>query len=692
MAEDFRRTNMDWNSDLTSIKGIGEKTVKLFHKLDVYTVRDLLYYLPRDYEKYEEPKSISECKSGGMTTIRARIPNQNIELRKAGRLVLLKFYLFEGDKRIDITYFNMAFLKNTFFPGQEYIFRGKLEEKKGRLSMDQPKFYKPEEYQKFLNTLQPVYSLTKGLTSNFIQKAVKEILKNISLEQELLPEYMVEKHKLCSRKYAFETLHFPKFEEEVIRARKRLVFEEFLAFCINVKTKRDIDMNLMVASPLLKTAATTRLLEQLPYKLTKAQLKAWEQIENDMAGDYAMNRMVQGDVGSGKTILAILALLMTAANGRQGAFMAPTEVLAKQHYDSIVEMAEKYHLEIKPILLVGSMTAKEKRRAYERIELGLVNVIIGTHALIQGGVAYRDLALVITDEQHRFGVRQRQALQEKGDSTHILVMSATPIPRTLAIILFGDLHLSVLDEMPVGRLPIKNCVVNTSYRDKAYQFMQKEIDAGHQVYCICPMVEEGEMENLENVVDYAEKLQNHFGNRARVSYLHGKMKPALKNQIMEEFANRSIDILVSTTVIEVGINVPNATVMMVENAERFGLAQLHQLRGRVGRGKDQSYCIFVNGNQNDKTKERLELLNKSNDGFFLANEDMRLRGPGDIFGIRQSGDFVFQIGDIYSDSDILLETAALADEILQSESADELFPLLKTFQAEVGNEVDFRSI
>ena len=343
MAEDFRRTNMDWNSDLTSIKGIGEKTVKLFHKLDVYTVRDLLYYLPRDYEKYEEPKSISECESGGMTTIRARIPNQNIELRKAGRLVLLKFYLFEGDKRIDITYFNMAFLKNIFFPGQEYIFRGKLEEKKGRLSMDQPKFYKPEEYQKFLNTLQPVYSLTKGLTSNFIQKAIKEILKNISLEQELLPEYMVEKHKLCSRKYAFETLHFPKFEEEVIRARKRLVFEEFLAFCINVKTKRDIDMNLMVASPLLKTAATTRLLEQLPYKLTKAQLKAWEQIENDMAGDYAMNRMVQGDVGSGKTILAILALLMTAANGRQGAFMAPTEVLAKQHYDSIVEMAEKYH-------------------------------------------------------------------------------------------------------------------------------------------------------------------------------------------------------------------------------------------------------------------------------------------------------------------------------------------------------------
>ena len=683
---------MDFGSDLTSIKGIGEKTVKLFHKLDIYTVRDLLYYFPKDYEKFEEPKSILECKSGGVVTIRAKIPYQNMELKKAGRLVLFKFYLAEGEKRVDITYFNMAFLKNTFVPGQEYIFRGKLEEKKGRFFMDQPKFYKPEEYSKFLNTLQPIYSLTKGLTSNFIQKAVKEILKNISLEQELLPAYMIEKQKLCSRRYAFETLHFPKFEEDVIDARRRLVFEEFLAFCINVKRKRDTDMNLPVAGSLLKTAATSRLLEQLPYKLTNAQVKAWEQIENDMAGDYAMNRMVQGDVGSGKTILAVLALLMIAANGRQGAFMAPTEVLAKQHYDSIVEMSEKYHLEIKPILLVGSMTAKEKRRAYERIELGMVNVVIGTHALIQDGVNYRDLALVITDEQHRFGVRQRQAFQEKGDNTHILVMSATPIPRTLAIILFGDLHLSVLDEMPVGRLPIKNCVVNTSYREKAYQFMQKEIDAGHQVYCICPMVEEGEMENLENVIEYADKLQNHFGDKARVSYLHGKMKPALKNQIMEDFALKNIDILVSTTVIEVGINVPNATVMMVENAERFGLAQLHQLRGRVGRGKDQSYCIFVNGNQNPKTTERLELLNKSNDGFFLANEDMRLRGPGDIFGIRQSGDFVFRIGDIYNDSEILLETAALADEILQSKEKEDLFPLLETFRAQVGNEVDFRSI
>ncbi len=683
---------MDWNTELTGVKGIGEKTVKLFHKLDLYTVRDLLYYFPKDYERFEEPENISECTDGKIVTIRAKIPVQNVELKKAGRLVLYKFYLTEKERRIEIVYYNMAFLKNVLFPGQEYVFRGKLEEKKGRLIMEQPKYYKPQDYAKYLDTLQPVYSLTKGLTSSFIQKAVKEILKNLSMEQELLPERIVRKEKLCGRKEAFINLHFPQRQEEVLQARRRLVFEEFLAFCINVKSSKDVNLQLPVTFPMLKTKETEEFLSLLPYQLTGAQMKAWKQIETDLSGEVAMNRMIQGDVGSGKTILAILALLMTACNHRQGALMAPTEVLAKQHYDSICEMTEKYHLSIKPILLVGSMSAKEKRRAYERIELGVSNVIIGTHALIQEAVNYKDLALVITDEQHRFGVRQRQKLQEKGENTHVLVMSATPIPRTLAIILFGDLHLSVLDEMPVGRLPIKNCVVNTSYREMAYRFMQKEIEKGHQIYCICPMVEEGEMENLENVVSYTRKLQDFFKDMANISYLHGKMKPALKNQIMEEFAAGTIQILVSTTVIEVGINVPNATVMMVENAERFGLAQLHQLRGRVGRGKEQSYCIFVNGNQNAKTKERLELLNKSNDGFFLANEDMRLRGPGDIFGIRQSGEFAFRIGDIYSDADILLKTAELADEILQTNTEEDLSLLLETFKAEVGNDVDFRSI
>ena len=683
---------MNWNSRLQEVKGIGEKTVKLFQKLGIETVRDLLYYVPKDYETFEEPVDVAHVKPSQVTSVLAVIPFQTPQLRKAGRVTLYRFFLKEGEKRIELTYFNMPFLKNILVPGKEFVFRGKIEIKMGRLVMDQPKYYLPEDYKKYLDTLQPVYSLTKGLTSNFIQKAIKEILGHLSMGEELLPREFIEKYHLMDKKIAIENLHFPTSKHQVIEARKRLVFEEFLAFCIKVKRKKTEDLNLVFSPPLLPTAATNRLLEQLPYELTKAQKRAWKELEEDLSKEVAMNRMIQGDVGSGKTILAILSLLFVAANNRQGALMAPTEVLAAQHYESIKEMTSLYHLPMKPVLLVGSMTAKEKKEVCKEIEEGKVNVIIGTHALIQDKVRYHNLALVITDEQHRFGVRQRQVLQEKGKNTHVCVMSATPIPRTLAIVLFGDLSLSVLDEMPVGRLPIKNCVVSPSYRETAYRFMEKEIQLRHQIYCICPMVEEGEMEGLENVVEYSKKLLEYFGERARIGYLHGKMKPAMKNNIMEEFAAGNLDILVSTTVIEVGINVPNATVMMVENAERFGLAQLHQLRGRVGRGKEQSYCIFINGNENERTRERLQLLNKSNDGFFLANEDMRLRGPGDLFGIAQSGDFVFEIGDIYSDADTLLETAALADYILNTENPENVFPGISEFCLITGNEVDFRSI
>ena len=683
---------MQLDSDLQKVKGIGEKNVQLFHKLELYTVGDLLYYLPKGYEAFEKPRPIGEWERNTVATIQVRLPYQKIELRKTGRYTLLQFYLEDMTKKVNVTYFNMPYLKHTLIPGKEYVFRGKLEEKKGRLTLEQPKCYKPEEYAKLLDSLQPIYPLTKGLTSGFIQKSVKAILQSVSLSEEPFPAELVEKYQLMGREQAFNVLHFPQNNEQVLEARRRLVFEEFLAFCLEIKTrKRQIDQ-LPFPSPLLQTADTTRLLEQLPYSLTGAQQRVWAQIEEDLQKDVAMNRMIQGDVGSGKTILAVLALLMCAANGRQGALMAPTEVLALQHYEAIREMSERYQLCIKPILLTGSLRAREKQLAYEEINEGRVNVIIGTHALIQDKVKYRNLALVITDEQHRFGVRQRTLLQEKGKNTHILVMSATPIPRTLAIILFGDLHLSILDEMPVGRLPIKNCVVNPSYRPKAYSFMEKEIQKGHQVYCICPMVVEGEMENLENVLSYGDKLAAYFGSRARVACLHGKMKPALKNQIMEDFGEHRIDILVSTTVIEVGINVPNATVMLVENAERFGLAQLHQLRGRVGRGKEQSYCIFINSNQNQNTSKRLELLNQSNDGFYLANEDMKLRGPGDIFGIRQSGELQFVVGDIYNDSQILLETAALADELLSRDRPDEAYPWLGSFRAEKGARVDFRSI
>ncbi len=682
--------NLDWN--LRELKGIGDKTAKTLQNLDLFTVRDLLYHLPREYEKFEEPVSIGTAVPGTVVSIRCSIPRQNMLLKKTGRFTFLRFYLQDSTGKAEVTYFNMPYLKATLKEGAVYVFRGKLEERKGKLCLDQPKLYKPQEYEEMQNRLLPVYPLTKGITGAFLQKKLREVLSRMDWEADFFPDSILRKYDLCSQRAAFEGIHFPKNEEEALKARKRLVFEEFLSFCLEMRFRKLDAKQLPFPRPLMATADTGRLLERLPFALTRAQKEAWIQIQADMEKDTSMSRLIQGDVGSGKTILAVLALLMCAANGRQGALMAPTEVLAKQHFDLISQMSREYGLVLKPVLLVGSLSAAEKRMAYEEIGNGAVNVVIGTHALIQEKVVYHDLALVITDEQHRFGVKQRQMLHEKGENTHILVMSATPIPRTMALILFGDMDLTVLDELPKGRIPIKNCVVDPSYRPKAYQFMEKEIQKGHQIYCICPMVEEGQMDHLENVVTYSEKLKDYFGDRARIACLHGRMKPALKSRIMDDFAMHQIDILVSTTVIEVGINVPNATVMLVENAERFGLAQLHQLRGRVGRGKEQSYCILINQNPGGDTSQRLDLMNRSNDGFYLANEDMKLRGPGDIFGIRQSGDMEFRVGDIYNDSGLLMETAALAEQLSERKDLKDYFPELERFWKWTRVRVDFRTI
>ena len=491
---------MDLEWSLTKLKGVGDKTAALLKNMDLYTVRDLLYHLPRDYDKFDPPVKIAQAEIGSVVSLRCTIPRQNMLLKKTGRFTFFRFFLEDETGKVEVTFFNMPYLKTTLREGMEYVFRGKLEERKGRLTLDHPKFYSPDDYNKKMNTLLPVYPLTKGITGAFLQKRLQEILENLDFGEEFFPEEIVRKYDLYNRKEAFTNIHFPKSEDRIVIARRRLVFEEFLAFTLEIGLRKRESVQLPFPNPLIATADTGRRLEQLPYTRTKAQLNAWDQIREDMEKGVAMNRLIQGDVGSGKTILAILALLMCAANGRQGALMAPTEVLARQHYESIKEMSTAYGLVLKPVFLAGSLSAKEKRAAYEEIQRGEVNVIIGTHALIQEKVIYHNLALVITDEQHRFGVRQRQLLHEKGENTHIMVMSATPIPRTLAMILFGDLNLTILDEMPVGRIPIKNCVVDPSYRPKAYQFMEKEIGKGRQVYCICPMVEEGEMEQLENVM------------------------------------------------------------------------------------------------------------------------------------------------------------------------------------------------
>lgn len=659
--------------DIISIKGIGEKTAKLFYKMNIFSVENLLLNLPKGFICYEEPVC-PKPEDNGLTVSIETVPIAgSIISKKSGHYNFSMAKVQCADKVVSVRFFNMPYIRNILKTGQPYILRGVIKYANGNFSMLQPQIFEVSKYNELIGKLQPYYHLTKGITNNTIQKACKNALSELVEIKDYLTVSQIKKLELFSIQDALHGIHMPASKEEFLQAKKRLAFHEFFTFLYLIrKYKADTTENI-IEKPLLPVADTVRLLESLPYHLTNAQQKAWTEIEADMDKNLPMNRLLQGDVGSGKTIVAFLALLKTAANNRQGALMAPTEVLAEQHYRSLTELIKKYNLCIRPVLLLGSMRVKERREALQGIADGTYNVIIGTHAIMQEAVAYHNLSLVITDEQHRFGVNQREALRKKGDNPHILVMSATPIPRTLALILYGDLSVSVIDELPSNRLPIKNCVVNDSYRKTAYSFMQKEIAKGRQVYIICPMVEDSETcEELENVIDYTSTLQNVFPKEIMISYLHGKMTLAEKNSIMQAFERHEIDILVSTTVIEVGINVPNATVMMIENSERYGLAQLHQLRGRVGRGEHQSYCIFMSGNLNEKNEERLKILNESNDGFYIANKDLELRGPGQLGGIAQSGELGFVIADIYSDHDMLLMADDFCNKVLSGrETVDE---------------------
>ena len=697
------------------MKGVGEKTAALFEKLHVYTAEELVSYYPRDYEQFSVPVPLDQAPAEEILAVEGHLAG-NVATRHVRGLSITTFEVFCEGGSLHMTYFNMPYLKNSLKRGQSYIFRGCLHRRKDRYVMEQARIYKPEEYGKLTDCMQPRYATTKGLTNNAVTKAVRQAIGLVDLSEDPLPAKIRETEGFPAFRDAVEQMHFPTGREALLSARRRLVFDEFFRFILVLRRMREDNERKKSLHPMIEVAQTRRLIEALPYRLTKAQQKVWAEIQTDLTSEYAMNRLVQGDVGSGKTILAFLALIMCAANGFQSALMAPTEVLARQHYESLVKLNEEHGLQVRPVLLTGSVTAKDRREIYAKIESGEADIVIGTHALIQEKVVYKSLSLVITDEQHRFGVRQRENLAEKGfafseaggtasaseggscsegQAVHVLVMSATPIPRTLAIILYGDLHISVLDELPADRLPIKNCVVNTSYRNTAYKFIEKEVEQGRQVYVICPMVEEGEEQELEDVASYAKKLRSALSASVRVETLHGRMRPAEKTRIMEAFEAHHIDVLVSTTVIEVGINVPNATVMLEENAERFGLAQLHQLRGRVGRGDKQSYCIFISKSERPETMERLRILNESNDGFYIAGKDLALRGPGDLFGIRQSGDLQFALGDIYRDAAVLKSASNWADRVLAEDAAlagEEFASLNKALSRHGINEVDFRSI
>lgn len=655
-------------ANIKELKGIGDKTQKLFEKIGVSTVGDLIRYYPRGYDVYEEAVPIGEAEEGKVVTIIGAIFGR-VQVSGTRNMQVTTMHVKDITGTLRVIWFRMPFLRNTFAKGGVVTLRGRIVNRKNGLVMEHPEiFYPSAKYEEKLHTLQPVYGLTSGLTNNTVMKAMKQAVDGLDLTREKLPEELRLKYELAEYNYAIRGIHFPEDKEVFYHARKRLVFEEFLAFILSLRKLRDSNEKKENEYVIPKHPEINTFIGKLPFKLTKAQQKVWEEIAENMASDTVMSRLVQGDVGSGKTIVAVLALMNAALNGYQGAMMAPTEVLARQHYEFICNLFETYDIPVKAALLTGSMTAKEKRRVYDRIECGLVKIVIGTHALIQDKVFYDNLALVVTDEQHRFGVKQREKFAEKGGVPHVLVMSATPIPRTLAIILYGDLDISVIDELPANRLPIKNCVVDTGYRNTAYNFMKKQVAEGRQCYVICPMVEESESIEAENVIDYAESLQSEMGDSVKVSYLHGKMKQSEKDEIMTKFGDNQIQILVSTTVIEVGIDVPNATVMLIENAERFGLAQLHQLRGRVGRGKHQSYCIFMTASKAKETKERLDILNHSNDGFKIASEDLKLRGPGDLFGIRQSGLMDFRLGDVYQDASILQMANEAADWMMTNKN------------------------
>lgn len=656
---------MDWNDSVMTVKGVGPKTAALMGKLGITTVGELLEYYPVSYDSYEAPVTVRQANFLDFAAVQGTIiTSPSIRQMNRKQIVVSQIRDLNGDT-LRVIWFHMPFLRGTMKPGMQFVLRGRLHGYGSARTMEHPQIFTLGAYDALIGSHQPIYALTAGLTSKTIGKAVSQVWESGIEIEESLSQDQRERWKLMNKKQAIQQIHFPQENAMLQEARKRLVFEEFYQFILGVRQMRQqLQMQKNIYA-IIEQPQVWELMEKLPYRLTNAQRNAFSDICSDMIGEHRMNRLVQGDVGSGKTIVAFLALYQVALCHYQAAMMAPTEVLATQHYEALNKMIEQYKLPIQAVLLTGSMTAAQKRAVYKQIESHEVDIIIGTHALFQEKVNYDELALVVTDEQHRFGVEQRKMLSEKGLAPHILVMSATPIPRTLAIIIYGDLDISVIDELPSNRLPIKNCAVDISYRPKAYEFLKKQVELGHQAYVICPMIEETEQMDAENVIEYTKKLRKELPANIVISYLHGKMKNQEKERIMKAFGENQIQILVSTTVIEVGIDVPNATVILIENAQQFGLAQLHQLRGRVGRGNAQSYCILMNTSGSKESRKRLDILNHSNDGFFIASEDLKLRGPGDFFGVRQSGMLQFKLADIYQDAEILKQASEAVEEVMQ---------------------------
>ena len=652
----------DLNTDVRYIKGIGEAKAKALGKLGIFTLGDLIGWFPRRYEDRRETRPISSLIPGETACVAAMIASEPKVSHIRKGMDLVKVRAVDDTGALDVTFFNQSWLKNQLRVGETYIFYGRTEGSLLRKTMAGP-VVEPEGRREFTGRIVPVYPLTAGVSQLLLSRAIRQGLDGCAdILPDCLPDSVRQTHGLCRVNYAYENIHFPESPEALGIARRRLAFEELFFFAIGLKLLRSRRETVSVEP--FRPVDMAPFYDALPFILTGAQRRCVDEAIADMTAGKPMNRLCQGDVGSGKTMVAAACVYFCVKNGRQAALMAPTELLAEQHYRGLAPLLEQ--LGLRCALLTGSTPAKTKRSVTAQLASGELDFAIGTHALISGGVAYANLGLVVTDEQHRFGVAQRTALAEKGEHPHTLVMSATPIPRTLALILYGDLDVSVIDQLPPGRKPIETYAVTSAYYPRLYAFIRKQVEAGRQVYIVCPMVSENDdlPDERKAVTEYAQKLQSEIFPDLRVAYVHGKMKSREKDTVMSAFAAGETNILVSTTVIEVGVDVPNASLMVVENAERFGLSQLHQLRGRVGRGQHQSYCVLVSDNKNDETRQRLRAMTKTADGFKIAEEDLRLRGPGDFFGLRQHGLPGLRVADIGCDTRLLTEAQTAAEELL----------------------------
>ena len=650
---------MELKQSVTSLKGIGPKKAALLEKLGIYTLEDMLMHMPRDYQDRRTVCSISELQEDRPVLIQGTVKTIKTDPYRPGRKQILRVFVVDKTGGIEILFFNARYLAQQFKAGKVYDFYGRPSQNRGKWQMVHPDFSESESGN--VRGILPVYALTAGLGQKELRTWEKTLISQLPDEMEdYLPKEIVERNNLCSLKYAFSNVHFPSDKQPLLQGKYRLIFDELMALQTGMLMARynTVDNKNGIV---ISNSAETEYMEKLPYELTGAQKRVVGEISEDMKSGKVMNRLIQGDVGSGKTVVAEIALYKAVKAGYQGVMMAPTEILAKQHFEGLSKDFEGFGIRVG--LLTGSQTASQKREVLQMLESGEIQILVGTHAIIQPDVRFADLGIVITDEQHRFGVKQRTALREKGDNPHILVMTATPIPRTLAVILYGDLDVSVIDELPPGRQKIITEAITESQRDCYYDFVEEQIKEGRQAYVVAPLIEESEVLDVKSAEELYEEISGRFSGYS-VALLHGAMKQKEKDEIMERFYNNEVQILVSTVVIEVGINVPNATMMIIENAERFGLAQLHQLRGRVGRGSHQSYCILVSQGKSEIAKKRAELMVESQDGFYIAEQDLKLRGPGEIFGTRQHGVPDLAVADLAKHMKILYEVKKEADMIM----------------------------